>query len=273
MNITFPYTSKYNMLNKFNATYLAAVFLSSTTLAGNFYDHKAEGWHWYEYRYQESDVRDQKKNEVKSTPEPKTSKLMTASEKLQSFKQEIEKRLHLALVYPTLENVKAYQEIQKVLMDRSELFSKLWMEVVYTNPHLDETIKHPVSQAARHVYLDERYKRKEETIKALARKFGLFFFFKSSCPYCHQFAPIVKKFTQSYGWQVLAISMDGSQLPEFPQAQRDNGAAAKLNVTHLPTLLAVEPKSGKVIPLRFGMSSQDQIEDRIRVLVKTGDLQ
>jgi hypothetical protein len=40
-------------------------------------------------------------------------------------------------------------------MDRSELFSKLWREVVYTNPHLDETVKHPISQAARHVYLDE----------------------------------------------------------------------------------------------------------------------
>jgi conjugal transfer pilus assembly protein TraF len=65
--------------------------------------------------------------------------------------------------------------------------------------------------------------------------------------------------------------MDGSQLSEFPNAQQDNGAAVKLNVSHLPTLLAVEPKSGKVIPLSFGMSSQDQIEDRIRVLVKTGD--
>ena len=226
-----------------------------------FFEKKAEGWHWYE-----TDVR---KKEKKRAP---VLKSLTASDILQSFKKEVEQRLHLALVRPTYENVRAYQEIQKTMMDRAELFSQRWMEVVYTTPHLDESIKHPISQAARHVYLDERQKSKAETIKALSQKYGLFFFFKSSCPYCHRFAPIVKQFAQTYDWQVLPISMDGSQLPEFPHTQHDNGAATKLNVTHLPTLLAVEPKSGKVIPLSFGMSSQDQIEDRIRVLVKAGDL-
>lgn len=250
-----------------NAIFFISIAFSSPVNA-HFFERKAEGWHWYE-----SDVTDHRSEVRKEPKKASEQKTLTASEILQRFKKEIEQRLHLALVYPTYDNVKAYQEIQKAMMDRSELFSQRWMEVVYTTPHLDETIKHPISQAARHVYLDERQRNKETTIKALSQKYGLFFFFKSSCPYCHRFAPIVKQFAQNYGWQVLPISMDGSQLPEFPNVQNDNGAAAKLDVTHLPTLLAVEPKSGKVIPLSFGMSSQDQIEDRIRVLVKTGDLQ
>ncbi|MBL0941388.1 MAG: conjugal transfer protein TraF [Alphaproteobacteria bacterium] len=104
-------------------------------------------------------------------------------------------------------------------------------------------------------------------IKELAKTHGLFFFFKANCSYCHAFAPIVKSFARTYGWQVLAISLDGSQLKEFPQAIFDNGAARTLGVTSVPTLLAVEPKAQITIPLSFGMSSQDQIEERIRTLI------
>ncbi|HUX79610.1 MAG TPA: conjugal transfer protein TraF, partial [Alphaproteobacteria bacterium] len=85
-----------------------------------------------------------------------------------------------------------------------------------------------------------------------------------------QFAPIVKAFAEKYRWEVLPISLDGDVLPEFPHAKSDNGAALALGVQSVPTLLAVEPKTGKVIPLSHGMSTHDQIEDRIRVLIMKG---
>eukprot|EP01037_Dinobryon_pediforme_P013635 gene13635-13750_t len=46
------------------------------------------------------------------------------------------------------------------------------------------------------------------------------------CPYCHQFSPIVKKFSETYGWEVIAISQNGEPLEEFPEAQPDNGLFA-----------------------------------------------
>jgi conjugal transfer pilus assembly protein TraF len=168
---------------------------------------------------------------------------------------------------PSFANVKAYMEIQKLLLERSSRFAQRWLEVVYQTPQLDYTLKHPVSQVGRHVYADTQHKQMQRRIRQLAQTHGLFFFFSSGCEYCKTFAPIVKRFAETYGWQVLAISMDGSRLPEFPQAQNDNGTARVLGVKALPTLLAVDPKSGQVVPLSHGLSTQDQIEDRIRVLL------
>lgn len=242
--------------------------------AAQFLEKKAEGWHWYEDLPQP-----QKKEDKKKPPQPESVKIklpepkpLTPTEQLQAFKKEVESRLHLAILQPTRENVQAYQEIQKVMADRSEHFAQRWMEVVYTTPHLDYSLKHPTAQAARHVYLDEEAKKKTLMIKGLAKSHGLFFFFKASCPYCHQFAPIVKSFAQKYGWLVIPISLDGSSLPEFQDARADNGIANRLNVTSLPTLLAVNPKTQVVIPLSVGMTTHDQIEDRIRVLVQGGNL-
>ncbi|MBL0942336.1 MAG: conjugal transfer protein TraF, partial [Alphaproteobacteria bacterium] len=207
-----------------------------------FFEKKAEGWHWYEDKPTLQKLESSKTLSPKPALSLETKAPLTPSDILETFKKEVQKKLHLALVAPTYKNVKAYQQIQKQMMDRSERFAQTWMEVVYTTPELDYTVKHPTSQAARHVYLDEERKDMTNLIKDLAKTHGLFFFFKANCSYCHAFAPIVKSFARTYGWQVLAISLDGSQLKEFPQAIFDNGAARTLGVTIVPTLLAVEPK-------------------------------
>ena len=120
------------------------------------------------------------------------------------------------------------------------------------------------------MYLDQQKENMDRQIRALSKTHGLFFFYSSQCSYCKEFAPIVKSFAQKYHWEVLPISMDGKILPEFPKSRVDNGTAKTLGVQFVPTLLAVEPKRGKVFPLSYGMSTHDQIEDRIRVLIIKG---
>jgi conjugal transfer pilus assembly protein TraF len=130
-----------------------------------------------------------------------------------------------AVMDPTFSNVKAYMEIQKELMDRSSRFAHKWLEIVFQRPELDYTLTHPTSQTGRHVYSAQKQREVAAGIRALSKTHGLFFFFSSACEYCKAFAPIVQSFSRKYGWKVLAISMDGSRLPEFPDAIRDNGAA------------------------------------------------
>jgi conjugal transfer pilus assembly protein TraF len=88
--------------------------------------------------------------------------------------------------------------------------------------------------------------------KRLASEYGLFFFFRKNCSYCHHFAPIVKRFADKYNWSVLGISLDGGTLSEFPHAKRDNGISARLGITHVPALIALHPKTKKLIPLAYG---------------------
>ena len=104
---------------------------------------------------------------------------------------------------------------------------------------------------------------------SLAQEYGLFFFFRKNCPYCHQFAPVVKRFSEKYGWSVLGISLDGGTLSEFPMAKQNNGIAERLQITHGPALIALHPKTGQLIPLAYGMISESEIEQRAELLTKT----
>ncbi len=230
------------------------------SLIGNvqsgYIERKAEGWHFYEPL-----AIPQEKTEDEA-PSPQAPE-----ERLKAFKAEVERLKQVAVMEPTFENVKAYMVIQKELMDKSAAFTSKWMEVVFTTPSLDYSIEHPTSQSGRHVYLDQKKQQMDQEVYNLAQTHGLFFFVSSSCAYCQKFAPIVKAFSQQYGWEVMAISMDGTTLPEFPDADNDNGISAKLGVESVPTLLAVNPQTEEIIPLSNGMSSQQQILDRIRVLI------
>jgi conjugal transfer pilus assembly protein TraF len=246
-----------------------------------YYDRKAEGWHWYESSNQWSVISNQKENiqnpertlenkrKLKKGEDGKSSNDPLV--RLGAFKKEVERLKAIAVLNPTYSNVKDYMEIQKKLMDRATRFAQKWMEVVYTTPKLDYTLRHPTSQAARHVYLDQERTKMDTQIRALSQTHGLFFFYSSQCAYCKQFAPIVKAFAAKYHWEVLPISLDGESLPEFPHTKVDNGSALALGIRSVPTLLAIEPRTGKVIPLSYGMSTHDQIEDRIRVLIMRGN--
>jgi len=257
------------------------LFLPVNSTQATFYDRKAEGWHWYENLLRRSIVKENTSKRDDLRPDSTDEKVLREEEKAQerlksqddpllrmeTFKRDVERLKAIAILNPTFANVRDYMEIQKEVMERSTRFAQKWMEVVYTTPKLDYTLRHPTSQAARHVYLDEKRAQMEKDVRALSQRYGLFFFYSSKCAYCKSFAPIVKSFSEKYGWEVLAISLDGSFLPEFPESRVDNGTAKSLGVQFVPTLLAVDPKSAKVIPLSNGMSTHDQIEDRIRVLI------
>jgi len=240
----------------------------------SFFDKHAEGWHWYE-RLPEV----YEKPEDKNLPLPQKTRpdvLLTPTQQIETMRKNLETKLHAAIVAPTPANVMAYLWAQKALMDQSQRFSEAWKRVVMTTPALDESLTHPVDQNARHVYYDLRTKETTNRIAALSKEYGLFFFFRENCPYCHKFAPIVKNFANKYGWSVLAISLDKGnltrKLPEFPYAKSDNGIASRLGITHVPALIALHPKTGQMIPLAYGMISESEIETRAEMLTKVSTL-
>lgn len=232
-----------------------------------YYQNHEKGWHWYEPQA------------IEEKPEPSAEeaaskevilKQKSPKEIVAAYREELENRLADAWMHPTPHKIKAYQEMQKDMMDRSKTFSEVWMQSVFLNPSLDNTIVSPVNQRARHVQIDLEKKQIKETIQSLAKEYGLFFFFSGGCEYCHQFAPIVKQFSEQYGWAVLPISLDGGQLEVFPNAQPDNGLFEQWQQGGqqvMPALFAVNPHTGHVIPIALGMTSIDQMEIRIMSLV------
>ena len=246
---------------------LALGLLASSSHADSFFKDHARGWHWYEFlplpeEEDPTQAQEQAPQAKVTAPAPKTP-----SELVKAYREELENRLHRAWVDPTHKNIKAYQEMQKDMMDRSKVFSHTWLQTVFQNPELDHTLVSPVNQQARHLQLDLEKDRTRKTIKSLSEENGLFFFFAGDCPHCHTFAPVVKRFSELYGWNVIAISVDGGSLPEFPDAQSDNGLFKAWEVKVLPSLYAVNPATKTVIPVAYGVTAMDEMENRIMTLV------
>lgn len=232
--------------------------------ADPFFADKSRGWHWYEeLPIEEEEVKDPEKKETQAA-----EKTLTAKEKLAQYRKQLEESLAQAILEPTQQNIRSYQTRQQEMMQRSQTFSQNWMKNVMTIPQLDYSLQFPTNQMARHEYLDQERKQNFEVIKSLSQEYGLFFFFSGGCGYCHKFSPIVKEFSDRYAWDVLAISLDGSVLPEFPEAVPDNGLSQQWKIEVLPSLYAVNPKTGHVIAVAHGLSALNEIEDRIIAQVK-----
>lgn len=243
---------------------MALIFLlmpDHTLYAEPFFNHHARGWHWYE----ESPKEDYEEK-VNPTSPSTAQKDQTPEDRIESYKAELAQRFAKAWLHPTPSNVMAYQDMQKDMTDRSQNFSKVWMSNVYRTPRLDHTLISPVNQKARHVYLDLEKERTKNIIQRLSKSYGLFFFFSESCDYCHAFAPIVAQFSKTHAWDVLAISTDGGTLDGLFKVVPDHGLVDQWNIQILPSLYAVNPEKGHVIPIAHGMISLDQMEDRIRML-------
>lgn len=101
---------------------------------------------------------------------------------------------------------------------------------------------------------------------ALAESEGLFFFFSSECGHCHTQSQILEQFSRRYGVKVMAISLDGGTLPEFPGAVIDNGLAQRLGVAVTPALYMVNPRSQEITPVGFGVMTESELAQRIYTL-------
>lgn len=118
------------------------------------------------------------------------------------------------------------------------------------------------------VFDGQQRDRDAQTVRGLIPTHGLIFVFRSDCPFCHRFAPILKRFEQEFGMTVLAVSMDGGTLPEYPDARPDNGIATRLNARSVPALYLTQPAKREIRPVGFGLMSDTELLERIATLAR-----
>lgn len=223
--------------------------------AFSFFDRHAEGWHWYEVIQRQEEI-----SEEDHDPQ-------TPSEMIAQQKKELEDALHKAVISGSPQDVMSYINKQQALMNQSLRFAQAWQVAILTHPELDERVQHPTEQFSHDTYYKLKQDKRSQLISSLAQEYGLFFFFKGDCSYCHIFAPVVRGFAEVYGWKVLPISLDGGSLESFPNPQHDNGIVRELSVQHVPALIAVHPQSKRMIPLAYGVASFEEIERRVEILL------
>lgn len=229
----------------------------SNAYAVDFWESHSQGWHWYQnpkWIVPKKAAAKTKRDHVQG---------LTPTEQMSIVQKIAKDALNQAILNPTPENVRYYIEVQNKVSEQGSKFAKTWQRVLLNKPNMDYSITHPYNHLGKDIYLDQQKRNIAQYIHNLSRKYGLFFFFKSSCPYCHRLAPIIKDFSVRYGIAVVPITLDGRTLPEFPNARHDNGAAFKFRVSVVPALFAVNPVARKVIPIAYGFVTENEIASRI----------
>ncbi len=225
--------------------------LPSSAKADNFWETPASGWHWYQ------DPLDDKKNSDDSDSPIDPVATMDA------LQHQVKQSLDLAVLNPTVDNVRNYITLQNQIGERAQHFAEVWRTVLLNFPELDFSLQHPTNGMAKQIYLDQTHQQEDAAIQKLAAHSGLFFFYRSTCPYCQRFAPIVKDFSQRYHLAVVPITTDGISLPEFPNSRTDQGQAARLKVNMEPALFTVDPRNHRIIPVSYGLLSEDELRQRL----------
>ena len=221
-----------------------------------------EGWFWY----RDAPLNTQPKKDDQREKDQRPRELI----EFDVMQKRLDELKRIAVMNPTDAHMKAYMGYQRYVMDKSAVFADNWQRVVWQTPELDYSLKgRPTNNFAIGVYDQQLRDKQANTIRALARTHGLFFFFRSDCPYCHKFAPVLKRFEEVYGLTVFAVSLDGGSLPEYPNPVADNGIAASLNVSVVPALFLAVPGTREITPIGYGLMAETELVERIHTITQT----
>jgi hypothetical protein len=240
---------------------------------GAFFSQQAQGWFWY---------HDPKLVPVKPRPHthpsaPVASAAPPAPVKerpatppaamdpmavIKAERHALNRALAVAMLDPTPDNVRHYMVLNAALMQQATNFAQAWRGVTYATPSLDYALTSPTGSAA-YTAADRSAAESHRELLAAARHWGMVFFFRGTCPYCHRFAPLLARFAKQYGFHVIPVTLDGGSLPEYPAPEADRSAAHALKVTAVPALYLIDPARRAVIPAVFGLVGWTELKNRV----------
>lgn len=227
---------------------------------GTYWLRNREGWFWY--RDPPASVKPPK---AAPPPSSRPAELV----EFEAMQQRLDELKRVAVMNPTDTNLVAYMRYQRFVMNKSEVFAERWQRLVWTVPELDYGLSgRPTNSMAIGAFDEQQQIRQAQVVRNLASTHGLLFIFRSDCPYCHRFAPILKRFEQEFGMTVFPVSLDGRGLPEYPNPQTDNGIATRLNASVVPALYLTAPSKRQIRPVGFGVMALTELLERIAALAQ-----
>lgn len=197
---------------------------------------------------------------------PKNPEEMKTVEELRA---EAQRRLNVAVMDPTEENLKSYLAINTLMLEKSTVFAQRWKETLWANPNFDHTVVHPNANFAQVALKDEAKQTKSDLLKALASQAGLVVLVQAGCSFCSLMAPVINRLQEESGFNVLAITIKGGIPQEWPTAKPDNGIVRRLMTlsgsvpTVTPAVFLVDRKGQKAQLIASGALSLEDLKERL----------
>lgn len=245
-----------------------------------FYKRKTEGWFWYNEEPEPEPEPILPKIEVVDTPPPPPPPppKKPEPEGPEPFGAEwvrimLPKYQDKAWSEPTVENVRAYYYLQRFAIDRSEQFALAAQIAVMGDPLLDETARRPLSSFAVHELDRNKDNQSRQTVKEVAKRAGIFFFFGPDCAGCEIQAPIIKDLEKLDGFTVVPISKDGAKIHsvQFENIRDDDGHSEQLGVMTYPATFLATP-DGSFSVVGQGAFALSELRQRILLAAKAAEI-
>lgn len=220
---------------------------------------------------------------VEKKPEPEKQQPAQQAQQAQNvnfstkwLRENFDKYVDLAVDNPTPENVRAVFLLQKIATARAEKFQLEARKVVMSDSLLDAENERPINTQGINAFEEQAEVMRAATINKIKEKGGIFFFYRSDCPYCKRQAQVLNMLKMSKGVSVMAISLDGQPLPVegFENYKIDQGQAEKMKVQQVPALYFVTPgMKTEYFPIsQGGVLAQESVEKRMIVGALNNDL-
>lgn len=227
-----------------------------------YFNDRERGWFWYEDPVEEVEEKQKRPEPMAGSGAPSTP-VLTPREILKKQGEAWEDSLAEAILNPTKENYQRYLAMTNQIQQQSQDFATGFKQAIWVTPEYDYTLQKPRTTQAIVAQNQEQLRLKEDELYRLSQENGLIFFFRSDCPYCHRFAPVLKKFSEQYGFTVIPVSLDGQGLPEYPYPKPNYDIGRKLNVSVVPAVFMVNPDSNSVSAVGYGYADWTKLTTKV----------
>jgi len=213
--------------------------------------------------YEFKTLDENKEQDAQKDEKPQAS--VSSTQIMKALKAMHEEALNTSILKPTAQNILHERMLSVIYMDMAQRYQERAQMVISATPAINYMLRHPTDDAAIKLQNNLDDKDRDARIKSLTKTHGLFFFYAGNCAHCRAFAPTIKLFAKQFGFEVIAISLDGTQLPEFPNFKKNSGQAEKLGVKSLPAVFAIDPKNGpqQSILLSYGNVSVAELSQKL----------
>lgn len=214
-----------------------------------------EGRYWYD---EEENLEEEK---PVITKENAAEELIKVREKLDTAKA-------LAILSPTKQNIRHYMILQKEVVENAENFSQVWAKIVLEDAVLNTQIKNPTAQYAINARKALEYETIEKTLLKNKNHHLLLFVYDSEQKFSQIAADMMKTFEKDTNWEVIGVSVDSKNLPEFPNSKISIDKGKTLGISTTPSYVLINKETEEIIHAGFGALSVSQLKENIFMQLK-----
>ena len=171
-----------------------------------------------------------------------------------------------AMDNPTDENLSRYYTANRLMMDIATRFSDRTRDYFINNPMMSEKRRQPTETVALNAHRAGLEENQQKALSSIFQKSGLFFFFQSTCQYCHEQSQILNFMQNYYHIDIMPVSIDGRPLHNgiFPRYGRATMEMIKqYAITEVPTVYLMSNDGSQATIVSTGLVSAEELKNTI----------